>query len=78
MSLTEAECETVKSNIQQNVTSLAQAHPETVFYYFFSPYSIAYWGELLEDGTLNKQIEAEKIAIEEILKCENIKLYSFN
>ena len=78
MSLTEAECETVKSNIQQNVTSLAQAHPETVFYYFFSPYSIAYWGELLENGTLNKQIEAEKIAIEEILKCENIKLYSFN
>ena len=75
---TEREEEIVRSNIQQNVINLAKEHPETTFYYFFSPYSIAYWGELYEEGTLSRQIDAEQVAIEEILKCQNIELYSFN
>lgn len=75
---TEADRKIVKENIEQNVICLARMHPETTFYYFFSPYSIVYWGKLYENGDLNRQIAAEKYAIEQILKCENIKLYSFN
>lgn len=75
---TEEDCEAVKGNIEQNAVELARKHPETTFYYFFSPYSIAYWGKLYEDGTINRQIDAEKTAIEQMLKCENIKLYSFH
>ena len=48
------------------------------FYYFFTPYSAAWWQSLLDAGILKKQIQAEKIVIEEILKYNNIKLYSFN
>ena len=75
---TEEDYKTVKENIKQNVTDLAEEHPETTFYYFFSPYSIAYWGGLYESGDLNRQLKAETIAIEEMLKYSNIKLYSFN
>ena len=76
--LTEKDKELIKANIKQNVTDLAYAHPETTFYYFFPPYSVAYWGELYEKGEINKNIEVEQYAIELILECPNIKLFSFN
>lgn len=75
--LSEEEAVTINENIRQNVTDLADAHPETTFYLFFSPYSICYWDTLNNDGQINWRIDAEKIAIEEILKHPNIKLYSF-
>lgn len=67
----------VLGNIRQNVTSLAAAHPETTFYYFFPPYSICYWDVLKNNGQTDWRIDAEQAAIEEILKYPNIKLYSF-
>lgn len=76
--LTEKDKEIIKANIKQNVTDLAYAHPETTFYYFFPPYSIACWGEEYEKGNLLKNIEIEQYAIELILECPNIKLFSFN
>lgn len=76
--LTQAEHEMLLENIRQNVTDLADAHPETVFYCFFPPYSICYWDELDNNGRIDWKIDAEQIAIEEILKHPNIKLYSFS
>lgn len=76
--LTEDEKELVIGNVRQNVVSLAEANPDVTIYYFFTPYSAAWWQGLINAGTFNKQIEAEQIEIEEILKVDNIKLYSFN
>lgn len=78
LAFTDRDCKIVKATIEQNVTRLAKEHPETTFYCFFSPYSIAYWGDLYETGMLNRQIEGEKIAVAQMLECDNIKLYSFN
>lgn len=78
MHLTEQEKEQLLGNIRQNVTSLAEKYPNVRYYYFFTPYSIVYWGGKTRDGSIYKQIEAERLIIEEILKCENIKLFSFN
>lgn len=68
----------VEENINQNVISLAQSHQETIFYYFFTPYSIVWYGDLYQQGELERQLAAEQYAIERILTCENIKLFSFN
>lgn len=76
--LSETEKETILKNIRQNVTSLAEENPDVTFYYFFTPYSAAWWQECINRGTFNKQIQAERIVIEEILKTDNIKLFSFN
>lgn len=76
--LTVSEQEVILDNIRQNVTSLAEKYSNVTFYYFITPYSIAWWQPLVTNGTVYKQIEAEKLVIEEILKCSNIKLYSFN
>ncbi len=76
--LTEQEREQLLGNIHQNVISLAEKYPDVDFYYFFTPYSIVFWRERVQNGDIYRQIEAERLAIEEILKCDNIKLYSFN
>ena len=76
--LTEDERKGVYENITQNVTSLADAHPNATFYYFFAPYSAAWWGSQINEGIEYKYFEAEQYAIELILEHENIKLFSFN
>ncbi|MCR5090923.1 MAG: hypothetical protein K6C08_15600, partial [Oscillospiraceae bacterium] len=76
--LTLNDVELIKSNIQQNVTSLAESYPDISFYYFFTPYSAAWWQSILYDGNLERQIQGERIVIEEILKYDNIHLFSFN
>lgn len=76
--LTDDEKRIIIENVQQNITSLAEDHPDVTFYYFFPPYSATRWMSYVDYGTIYKQIEAEEIAIEQILTCDNIKLFSFN
>lgn len=76
--LTEEEKEMVMESARQNITSLAESFPDVTFYYFFTPYSAAWWQTLINTGAFNQQLQAERIMIEEILKTDNIKLYSFN
>jgi len=61
-----------------NVVELAKSRPETKFYYFFPPYSVVWWANLNSNGNLKRTLDAERIAIEMILECPNIKLFSFN
>ncbi len=68
----------VIENVIQNVTTMADNHPECIFYLFFPPYSICKWDINYRDGWINYVIDAELAAIEELLKHPNIKLYSFN
>jgi len=75
--LTEDERRMILENIRYNVTDLAYAHPETTFYLFFPPYSICYWDDRANRGWINRFIDAEEIAIKELLQCPNVKLYSF-
>lgn len=67
----------VKENMKQNVVAIAREHPQTIFYVYFSPYSVCYWENIVNSGKLEYQIESERIAIEELLQYENIKLFSF-
>lgn len=76
--LTKEDKNTVIETVRQNITSLAEAHPDVTFYYFFTPYSIVWWKSIVDDGTIYRQIEAEQIVIEQILPYDNIKLFSFN
>ena len=70
--------ELVHDNITQNVVELAQANPDVQFYYYLTPYSIAWWGSQTELGTVERWIDAEEYAIELMLQCDNIHLFSFN
>lgn len=76
--LTNEERERVLGNTKQNITDVAEKNSQITFYYFFPPYSAVWWKELVTNGTIYKQIEAERIVIEELIKYDNIKLFSFN
>ncbi len=76
--LTRAESERILANIRQNVTDLAKEYPQVTFYLFFTPYSALWWQAWSGNGELTKKVDAERIVIEEILTCENIRLFSFN
>lgn len=69
--------QTIIRNIRQNVTDLADAHPETTFYLFFPPYSICYWDLQQNAGAVDLHIDVAQVVIEELLKHSNINFYSF-
>lgn len=76
--VTQEERVMIQQNIRQNIVEVAKQHPETLFYLFFPPYSICYWDFMMYNGHVDWCIDVEKLAIEEILKAPNIRLYSFN
>ncbi|MBQ8279989.1 MAG: hypothetical protein IJZ23_09140 [Roseburia sp.] len=75
--LTEEEKQMVLGNVQQNLTAVAAEYPDVTFYYYITPVSVLYWDKLHQQGKIEWYIEAEKIAIEEMLQYPNIKLFSF-
>ena len=76
--LSEEQRAVIEENITRNVTSIADRYPEVEFYYFYTPYSLGWWGYLVNCGLLTQWLEAEKQITELILPHENIHLFSFN
>lgn len=76
--LTQEERNCIEENIRENVLRTAKENPEIEFYYYISPYSIVWWGDIYQEGNLEKQLEAEQLMIELMLECENINIFSFN
>ena len=76
--LTDDEKAKIKENIELNVTGAADAHPDTDFYIYYSPYSIVQWNVWADAGMFRKVCEAEDYITELILEHDNIHLFSFN
>jgi hypothetical protein len=76
--LNDKEIKTIKDNIYQNVEETAKENPDITFYLFFTPYSISYWDILNQSGKVQYHIDTERLVIEQLLKYDNIKLFSFS
>lgn len=66
--------------LTQNIallTSMAQAHPETTFKFFFSPYSMLWWDNAYRIGERDAVLYNEKKTIEALLACENAEIYFY-
>lgn len=64
-------------SLNQNIISLVKNNPNVEFYFFYPPYSIYAWDNLNREGTLNNYLKTEKLFTEELLKYENVHIYSF-
>lgn len=47
------------------------------YYVFYTPYSICYWDSLIQEGSIERQFEAEQLVTELLLQCPNVRLYNF-
>lgn len=71
------EKERILMNINSNVIKTIKENPNCKFYIYLTPYSILYFDSIYRDGTMLKKFEAEEIIIKELLKCDNVRLFSF-
>lgn len=76
--LSDEQNRTLLENVRENVTSVTEEYPNVNFYYFITPYSVIWWLRYVNNGSIYMWIEAERLVIEELLKHDNIKLFSFN
>ncbi len=75
--LSDYQRELVRTNIEQNVLETARANPQIEFYIYIAPFSMYAWDRFSRAGELKTQLEAERMAVEMMLTCENIHVFSF-
>ncbi len=75
--LTESMMNNIDGNLGQNVIEIVKDNPNTDFYLFYPPYSIAWFDRAYMTGYLEKEIEMFKYATELLLEYDNVYLYSF-
>ncbi len=75
--LSEEEKQLVIDNIEKNYLQTALDNPHVTFYFFYPPYSDYYWQKQIDDGNVYRQIEAEEVAAEVLLRADNVHLYRF-
>lgn len=66
-----------RKSIERNYLSVIKEHPETEFYIFIPPYSIAEWADYWSEGTVSKFLEAERTAIEMLIEYDNVHVFCF-
>ena len=65
-------------DLDANVLSLADEHPETEFFYYLPPYNIAWWGGLIEEGQAERMRGILAHTIPRLLSRDNISVYCFD
>lgn len=66
-----------RETIEKNFISVIKEHPETEFYIFVPPYSIATWANFWSWGVVSKSLEVEKTAIEMLTDYDNVHVFCF-
>ena len=67
----------LKENLAVNIVDLASAHPDTEFYLFFPPYSVVWWDGRDRAGGIDRQVDIQAAAAEQLLQADNIRLFCF-
>ncbi len=76
--LSATEQQIIEDKIYSDFIENIENNKNTSFIIFIPPYSAIWWGDINSRGMLNKQLTAERIIIEELLKYDNVEIYSFN
>ncbi len=69
--------EGAKANLDQNICPYIEAHPETEFTFFYPPYSILYWNDVVRQNQLSAVINEMQYMTERLLKYNNVRVFFF-
>lgn len=75
--LSEEDKDLIYNNIFYNVLEVAIENPDVEFYYFYTPYSVLYYDELVQTNQLNREFEILEYATSLIVAQDNITLFNF-
>ncbi len=70
--------EATKINLEQNILPYVAAHPETEFYFFFPPYSILFWNNVLNENMLEARLNQSVVIGETLLTYKNVHVFYFS
>ena len=66
-----------QENLDVNILPYVEAHPETEFYFFFPPYSILYWHNVMQENKLEATFTQYQYVADRLLDYENVHLFYF-
>ena len=66
-----------KENLDKNILPFVEANPDTEFYFFFPPYSILYWNNVLTENTYDATMAQYRYVAERLLSYDNVRLFYF-
>ena len=65
-------------NIRRHLEPAIAAHPETTFYIYMPPYSVAYWLLMTRGGLSEQQFRSRARVCELLLQYPNVKIFDFS
>ncbi|MBO5220427.1 MAG: hypothetical protein J6M47_02295 [Clostridia bacterium] len=65
-------------NIERHILPYVKAHPETEFYIYMPPYSVAYWYQFTRGGLSEQQFRSRALVCEKLLEYPNVKIFDFS
>lgn len=66
-----------KENLDVNILPYVEQHPDTEFYFFFPPYSILYWHNIMQENTLEATLVQYQYVADRLLDYDNVHLFYF-
>lgn len=64
-------------NLDINILPFVKNNPDTEFYFFFPPYSILYWHNIMQANTFEATMNQYQYVAERLLEYDNVHLFYF-
>ncbi|MGL6066823.1 MAG: hypothetical protein ACRC0R_07065, partial [Cetobacterium sp.] len=69
--------ENMKENYKLNLKNILENNKDKTFYFFFPPYSVHYYDELIKNESIDEYKKFKEYLIQDLLKYKNINIYDF-
>ena len=69
--------ERTEANLRENIIPFLEAAPDTTFYFFYPPYSILYWENVVREKRLEAVLYQTEYVTEQLLQYENVRVFFF-
>ena len=67
----------IQANLESNIIPFVEAHPETEFIFWYPPYSILYWNDVMRQKELDAVIRELDYMTEKLLAYDNVRVFCF-
>lgn len=74
----DSKLKSVEANLNQNIIPLLEDNPDTEFVFFFVPFSMLYWDNEIQQGTLDSTMCGLKYTLGRLLEYNNVRIYFYH